>query len=194
MESIADQKNELRRIYQQKRSQKGLLEWSKIEEQIALSTIQLLGKFSFDSVSLYLTSSRQREVDTRIILEYLTSLEKQMMVPRVTSIEGIMEMVPVEGDPLMYPLNRWGIPEPPDYHTGSVSGADITLIPMLAGDVNGYRLGYGKGYYDRYLRTVDTVKVGLCPADSILEQLPHDKNDIKMDYIITESEILRINA
>lgn len=67
----------------------------------------------------------------------------------------------------------------------------LMLVPGVAFTEEGYRLGYGKGYYDRYLYDkTDILKVGICFFMQIINNLPVDKNDIKMDYIISEKTSL----
>lgn len=63
---------------------------------------------------------------------------------------------------------------------------DYILVPLLAYDKKGYRLGYGKGYYDKYLEGKDIVKVGIAFSCQQLESLPYFEYDIRLDYVVTE--------
>lgn len=67
---------------------------------------------------------------------------------------------------------------------------DIIFIPALAYDLNGYRLGFGSGHYDKYFgenkSAQDPIKIGVCFQDNLCEYLPSQPHDIKMDYIITD--------
>ena len=69
---------------------------------------------------------------------------------------------------------------------------DVILIPGLAFDASGYRLGHGLGIYDRYLVHSSLVKIGVCFNDSLVNVLPVQAHDIKMDYVVTENLILKI--
>ena len=84
----------------------------------------------------------------------------------------------------------YGIPEP-DGISPAVSELEdaICIVPALAFDENGYRLGYGKGYYDRFLSSFDGVSVGLVFSSLLLCNLPRDEYDEKVDIIITEKEM-----
>ena len=84
----------------------------------------------------------------------------------------------------------YGIPEP-DGISPAVSELEdaICIVPALAFDENGYRLGYGKGYYDRFLSSFDGVSVGLVFSSLLLCDLPRDEYDEKVDIIITEKEM-----
>ena len=63
----------------------------------------------------------------------------------------------------------------------------LVIVPGVAFDANGYRVGYGKGFYDRFLKDKRQMTViGLCFSGQLVEEIPHDEHDIKMDKIITE--------
>lgn len=70
----------------------------------------------------------------------------------------------------------------------------LCFIPGLCFDRRGYRLGYGKGYYDRYLTDFKGACMGLCYSDFILDSLPQGKYDRSVDFIVTEKGVLTINA
>ncbi|RLF88523.1 5-formyltetrahydrofolate cyclo-ligase, partial [Thermococci archaeon] len=64
---------------------------------------------------------------------------------------------------------------------------DLIVVPGVAFDESGYRLGFGKGYYDRFLRSFrETTKLGLAYEFQVLEEVPRDEGDIPVDFIITE--------
>jgi 5-formyltetrahydrofolate cyclo-ligase len=99
-------------------------------------------------------------------ISYITQLEK--------GYKGIME--PREVETLRYRLNR--------------KEDTLIIVPGVAFDISGYRLGYGKGFYDRFLmnkRQISTMALAF--SDQIIDELPHDTYDIKMDKIVTEEII-----
>lgn len=83
-------------------------------------------------------------------------------------------------------VNNWGIPEPSDAQPISPSEVDLVLVPLITFDRQGHRIGYGKGYYDRFLKTIPNAhKVGLSLAPS-LDLIPFsDELDVKLDQCIT---------
>mgnify|MGYP001550895887 CR=1 FL=1 len=86
--------------------------------------------------------------------------------------------------------NAYHILEPAtaELHTGEV---DMVLVPLLAFDVRGYRAGYGKGFYDRFLQGLDTLKIGLSFFGP-LEQIDDiDVYDVRLDACITPEKIYR---
>jgi 5-formyltetrahydrofolate cyclo-ligase len=73
---------------------------------------------------------------------------------------------------------------------------DVIIAPALSYSIQGYRLGFGSGYYDKYLsdkKTLgDCLKIGVCFDKFLLEYLPHDAHDVKFDYIITDKMVLKL--
>lgn len=67
---------------------------------------------------------------------------------------------------------------------------DMIFVPGVAFDIKGGRLGLGQGHYDKYLAHNKSLKIGVCRAECLLERLPTEKHDQKMDYIITQNMVL----
>lgn len=86
----------------------------------------------------------------------------------------------------------YGIPEPPaDLPIIPPEQIDLCLAPCLAADRNGFRLGYGGGYYDRFFARMSGVRAALCAADRLLEEpLPQEPTDLPCHLIFTETEVL----
>jgi len=89
-------------------------------------------------------------------------------------------------------LGAYHLLEPPEtlpvYQRTSVEAA-VCVIPALVYDRKRYRLGYGKGYYDRYLSTFNGTKVGVIYSDFIVDTLPHGRFDLTTDFLVTERGI-----
>ncbi len=87
----------------------------------------------------------------------------------------------------------FGLSEPND-DCEAITPTEKTLCitPAIAFSRDGYRLGYGKGYYDRFLQNFNGISVGFSYSELVFDQIPHDKHDISLDMIITESEVLHI--
>ena len=90
-------------------------------------------------------------------------------------------------------LSNYGIREPNgDIYTKTPS---ITILPLLAVDEKGNRLGYGKGYYDKYLKKYPTTKrIGYCFDFQIVREVPCEETDEKLDIIVTDKRILFTNG
>ena len=92
--------------------------------------------------------------------------------------------------------NRWGIEEPLDHCSEVIAIEDLQGIfcPAIAVDLKGHRLGYGQGYYDRTLCGFKGEKIALVFSEQISKQiLPQDKDDVVMDWILTESKFFRVH-
>ena len=95
-----------------------------------------------------------------------------------------------KNDPLL--INKYGIPEP---ETINRVYPDILFVPLVAFDKKLNRLGYGGGFYDRYIQKISkkkkVVKVGLAFSFQKLKAIPTNKHDKKLDIIITEKDIIK---
>ena len=85
---------------------------------------------------------------------------------------------------------EFDIPEPKD-NTPIQENHDVILIPCIGLDNQGNRIGYGFGFYDKYLEGSDAVKIGLSYSKQIVKTIPVSKNDIKMDWIVTEKDVIK---
>lgn len=90
-------------------------------------------------------------------------------------------------------LGAYGIREPKkDAEKAFFTENSICIVPALAFDISGNRLGYGKGFYDRFLNTFIGLSVGITYDELKCKSLPHDNTDIAVDIIITDKESVRI--
>lgn len=99
-------------------------------------------------------------------------------------------------DPSVLVPSTFNVPEPIGHELPArPADVEVVVIPMLAFDAEGNRLGYGAGYYDRFLcRYPHVKKVGVAFSSQQAGSIPIDENDVKMDYIVTEKGIIRCNA
>ncbi|NDV68174.1 5-formyltetrahydrofolate cyclo-ligase [Dysgonomonas sp. 25] len=86
--------------------------------------------------------------------------------------------------------SAYGIWEPEGENISDISGIDLIIVPGVAFDKKMNRLGYGKGYYDRFLPETTAPKVGLCFGFQLFDSIPNSAWDVKMNYIITEKGII----
>ena len=146
-----------------------------------------------DAVRIFCYVSRSPEVDTWELLAELLDRGKEVYCPRMIPGDRL-EVVRID-DLQDLRRSKFGIFEPLDNQdTAEASQIDLALTPGLAFARDGMRIGYGKGYYDRFFSKdgEDIVKVGLAYAFQLRETLPSTPDDIGMDIIVTESEILTI--
>lgn len=108
---------------------------------------------------------------------------KVVVVPRVNRSE--MDFYEIKNmDDLK--IQSFGIREPKHDDVFDKHKVDLFLVPGVAFDSTGNRMGFGKGYYDRYLMDLDTYKIGICFREQLDDHIPIDEFDIKMDEIIVD--------
>ena len=142
-----------------------------------------------ETVLCYLSAGS--EVETRGILEACFRAGKRVALPRCYE-DSRMEFLPVTAVSQASELSRFGIAEPPHGEPLDPADAGLCLVPALAFDKNGFRLGYGMGYYDRYLKRFSGTAVGLCYEDCLREALPVNQNDRPVHLIVTEQQVITI--
>lgn len=86
--------------------------------------------------------------------------------------------------------SSYGIMEPLGDNFTDYKKVDLIIVPGVAFDRKMGRLGRGRGYYDRFLSLVSAPKMGICFEFQLLDTIPVDTNDIKMDYIVSENEFI----
>lgn len=165
--------------------------WLEISDGISMQFLRWFASGNYKKVHCYNASNNHREIATDVIIRQLWADEIQVAVPKVTDTSGLMRSV-LYSKNVEVVENQWGIPEPIGEDFIDEHWPDICLVPMLAGDHHGNRIGYGKGFYDRFLADKSFLKVGLCMHDCILGEIPFNSFDITLDYIITEYQIHRI--
>ena len=135
-----------------------------------------------NSHNIAIYSSMRSEVDTKELIK--ESLERGMSVylPKVINKKKMIFML-INHD-TEYERNSYGVLEPIDGVIGN--SFDLMIIPGLAFDKDNNRLGYGMGYYDNYLNNNNTYKIGICYKEQIIDNIPVESNDIKMDLIISD--------
>jgi 5-formyltetrahydrofolate cyclo-ligase len=124
------------------------------------------------------------EVRTDQIISEVNKLGKIVALPRVEG-ESISFYRHSHGNLVK---GRFGILEP--LPKIEIRDIDLLIVPGIAFDKRGYRLGYGRGYYDKFLSENPTVSIGLAYSIQLVENLPHGSHDRRMDAIATESGVL----
>ena len=146
--------------------------------------------FRYASVLLFY-APKGDEVDVIPAVRRALSDGKRVAFPRCIPGTHDMEYHFVE-DLSQLEKGAYGIMEPsaelPVYDRASTESA-ACVVPALVYDREGYRLGYGKGYYDRYLGSFTGAKVGLIYSDFVVDKLPRGRFDLAVDFIVSERGI-----
>ncbi|TWO32166.1 5-formyltetrahydrofolate cyclo-ligase [Seonamhaeicola sediminis] len=182
-------KAELRRKYKALRNNLSL---NDVDEQSILIANQLLKLpiWEHSFYHIFLAIEVQKEVNTEYILSILSGKDKNIVVSK--SDFETMEMTHfLLTDNTKIKNNHYNIPEPIDGIEISNKKIDVVFIPLLAFDKQGNRVGYGKGFYDKFLSNCKptTLKIGLSFFEA--EELISDifENDIGLDYCVTPEKV-----
>lgn len=127
------------------------------------------------------------EVRTHEIMQEILSHGKTLALPRVQGDDLVFCNVKKFED---LEKGEFGIMEPKQYCT-TIDKFDLIIVPAVAMAKNGQRLGYGMGFYDRFLADKDTPTIALAYSKSIAKSIPHEESDITIDITVTEDEIIR---
>uniref|UniRef100_M4BRS0 5-formyltetrahydrofolate cyclo-ligase n=1 Tax=Hyaloperonospora arabidopsidis (strain Emoy2) TaxID=559515 RepID=M4BRS0_HYAAE len=166
-------------------------------------------------VSVYL--EMPKEAATSKLLEAAFASDKKVFVPKIfgRSADDLMMLQTMAmEDVRSFPKDKWHIPDPPllmdcgiprdDALQGNELELELVLLPGVAFDRRGGRLGHGKGYYDSFLRRLTAhydaigcpppVTVGLCLTPQLVEQVPLASHDCVLDLVVTPEEVIRVRT
>jgi len=147
-----------------------------------------INKLNFKSIGGYYPSNY--EIDDLNILDLLEKKNFKVSLPIIKKDNQMNFYSWSRNDPLK--INKFGIPEPV---SSKIFYPDILLVPLVAYDSSLNRLGYGGGYYDRYIEKIEKIKkvtkIGLAFSFQKISSIPINQYDKRLDFIITEKEILR---
>lgn len=177
------------------RKQANLLRAQLDAEAIQSLSNQLLTQFSrlnFNGVKvlhIFLPIQEKNEPDTFLLIEWLRAHHPdiKIIVPK-SDFSTFLMTHHVLGDHKELQKNAFNILEPQqgEEHKGDI---DMVILPLLAFDSRGYRAGYGKGFYDRFLQGMDTLKVGLSLFDVSESIEDVNEHDLKLDLCITPGKL-----
>lgn len=182
-------KKELRQKYKALRHELSLEEIETNSLSIANKLLQLdiWDRLYFH---LFLTIEEQKEINTEFILQVLAGKDKEIVVAK-TDFNSIQMTHYLLTDNTKFMKNEYNIPEPVDGIEVPISKIDVVFVPLLAFDTNGNRVGYGKGFYDKFLSQCqpETIKIGLSFFEPEEEIVDVYTDDIRLDYCVTPNKI-----
>lgn len=187
-------KNELRKIYREKRALLSAQEKEDMSLGIALQFNQHLDTTG-KHIHVFLPILRLNEPDVFKLAEPLWTTEQRAAGTRTyTAIvrPGNLKLTHVEITPAtVYTPDDWGIPVPSGEPLDAQFKFDMVLVPMLCCDKKGNRVGYGKGYYDHFLlQQPQALKVGICFFEPIDKVKDVEKHDIPLDMLVMPTGII----
>ncbi len=190
MYQIKEEKKALRKEYSEKRAALDREYKKKLDEKI-IDRFMSLATYRY-AHTLLLYYPVKGEIDVRRLITSALASGKRVALPRCESKDSIMHFHYINSlDELCE--GRFDIMEPSEtaelFTPDNLCGPCAVIIPALAYDRSGYRLGYGKGFYDRYFGRSDISTVGLIYSDFLTDKLPHGRYDIAVDLLVSEKEV-----
>lgn len=182
-------KSDIRRMYKERRMQLTHAQMAKMDD-LMLIQFQKLPIDIPSTILSYAPIAQWHEFNPQPITDYcyFKNPLQQLLYPVVTEIDGCSAMLPVlVNDDTAFEKNELGFMQPTAGYDMLPEEIDMVIVPLLAVDKQGYRVGYGKGFYDRFLQSCreDVVKIGFSyfePVDAIEDVNPHD---IPINYCVT---------
>lgn len=182
-------KKELRHKYKTLRKQASLEQIDELSLDIANQVLKLT-VWEHTFYHLFLSIEEQKEINTDYILNILSGKDKNIVISKSDFKTGLMTHFLLT-DNTKIKKNRYNIPEPVDGIAIAPNTIDVVFIPLLAFDKAGNRVGYGKGFYDRFLADCkpETIKIGLSFFEAEDKITDVYESDVKLDYCVTPKTI-----
>ncbi|SCJ98257.1 5-formyltetrahydrofolate cyclo-ligase family protein [uncultured Clostridium sp.] len=179
-------------------------EIAELRNNLKLEDKKILDKKVFDlliksdfykkSKRIFIYVSYKNEVDTKEIIYYSLKNGKTIYVPKINIEDKTMKAIRIHSLNELY-VNKYGILEPNIVDKScSELDFDLIIIPGIAFDMKGNRIGYGGGYYDKYLSGLECKidKVALAYEFQVIDNIVIEKHDIKVDCVITDKQLIII--
>ena len=150
---------------------------------------KLFALFEFRAAkTIFFYAAKGNEVEAEGMIEELLSSGKKVGLPIVKGKEIFFSQIFNYGKLLP---STFGILEPDEEHPISLDGVDLIIVPGIVFDSRGNRIGFGRGFYDRFLKKIpDAFKIGLAFEIQIVEAIPETLTDIPVDKIVTERKVI----
>ncbi|PQJ31735.1 5-formyltetrahydrofolate cyclo-ligase [Nonlabens arenilitoris] len=184
------EKKALRNKYKQLRLNLSPQEVEDYSLQIA-NKLLTLDIWDFKMYHLFLSIEKQKEVQTDFLLHILQGKDKNVVISKSDFIDYSMSHYLLTDDTRII-TNNYGIPEPDGMGISiDENQLDVVFVPLLVSDSIGNRVGYGKGFYDRFLKKCrpTVLKVGLSFVKPLDYQIKTNPNDIPLDMLVCPDKI-----
>ncbi len=187
MSTLREQKSNLRDILRRKKDAMSPAERLEKSQSICRHLMKILS----DNETVLVYTSKEKEVNTEPLIQALFDRKNPVVVPIIVKEDVSLRLSYIRNFAVLVP-STFGVPEPIGNEIPAVpKDIDTIILPMLGFDRKGGRIGYGAGYYDRFLeKNPELHKVGIAFACQEVDELPLEENDIRMDAIVTEDGVI----
>ncbi len=188
---INNEKKFLRKVYEDNRSNIPIGQFQELCKGILDNLIEL-SIWDKDIYHVYLSVESKNEVDTDAIISFILNKNKRVIVPKIAN-KNLMHFEIDQKTKFI--TNKLGIREPISKVSFDTSLIQAIVVPLLVFDKNGHRVGYGGGYYDRFMSDIkdDVIKVGLSLFDPIDKISDINDKDIPLNFVVTPSRTYNFN-
>ena len=187
---LKEKKDRLRQQYRDLRGNISKEERARRDSAICQAALDLVSFRYAEIVLLY--APTELEIDVLPIAKAALQKGKRIAFPRCDADSRTMQYHFVNSLSELV-VSTYGIREPgshlPIYDQSTHSASAVCFVPGLVYDQQGYRLGYGKGFYDRYLSAFHGCRIGVIYSDCIIPQVPRGRFDIRCDILLTEKNV-----
>lgn len=182
-------KAQLRKIYLEKRNELSKEEVRNLSEKIFENFVLQFKPIENQKVHIFLSIEKFNEVNTSLFINYFFQNKIRVFVPKMVGTKLIAVELTENSE---LEENSWGIVEPVSNEDCGIKHFDFVVTPLLCCDREGNRVGYGKGFYDKFFADLDpsTKKIGVSlfpPIEKIDDVSP---SDVPLDYLVTPTEVL----
>ncbi|MGY8945814.1 MAG: 5-formyltetrahydrofolate cyclo-ligase [Flavobacteriales bacterium] len=182
-------KKDLRQLYKNKRNSLDKSEVDNLSLDIANKCLTL-DIWKNENYHVYFPIEKQNEIDSKLIIQIIQGKDKNVILPKINLKDNNM-MNYLLTDSTLFKVNKSGISEPISGIEIKSDQLDVVFIPLLSFDKSGHRVGYGGGYYDKFLEKCSNncIKIGLSFFDPVDRIEGIVLSDVKMNHCITPSKI-----
>jgi 5-formyltetrahydrofolate cyclo-ligase len=154
-----------------------------------------------EAVSFYVTKPGSGEVETEQMIKASLRMGKRVLLPIVEKMSKRLVLSELRDFDAELAPGAFNVPEPKQSFRRPMPAreCDLIIVPGVVFDMHGYRLGFGGGYYDRLLREIASLRlgipfVGLAYELQVVDRLPHTWHDVAVHILVTEERVLRFRA
>lgn len=171
---------------------RSLLSLDEVTQKSGAITHHLLTLFAYQDASTVhcYVAATSNEVETRPFIEECLRSGRALLVPVVDYKRRCLLSARIDSLDALRP-GRFGLYEPDSssIHLADPSSIDLVVVPGIAFDSSGNRIGFGGGYYDRFLRDLSALKIGIAYQCQVIEQIVPGPTDVPIDLVVTEERV-----
>lgn len=185
-------KSELRALYRSKRKELSSEAVNDISLQI-LENLKAMNIWGNSVFHIFMPILNQNEINTLPIINYLFKINKKVVIPKVEGDKMLNCLIDKNTELI---VGKFNVPEPKYFQLIDSKYIEVVFLPMMICDKKGNRVGYGGGYYDRFLEKLqpNVLKIGINFFPPVSEISDVESTDIPLDYCVTGEEMLSFGS